>query len=102
MKWGLKMSSNFSARSFDGGTLFSIGLSAIVSVPVQPGQIGVRLNNVSGGTLFISGATGIASGYVLPSGDRYMDMAGDFYLSAAGATVVCSLIRVFNQKTSVI
>lgn len=77
---------------------YQVGLSSAIGVTVSPGQLNVAIQWISGGTLFIGGSSQFvgASGFMLVNagdGPLKLDLSGTFWLNAAGATVVCSVLK---------
>ena len=71
---------------------YDVGLSAIVEIPAVPGQLGMTIRRVNGGTMEIGGAsltwgtghicsnTEVGTGSIIPITDS-------IYVAASGATV---------------
>jgi hypothetical protein len=89
------MSSNFHGYSLNA-TMISVGTSSVLKLDTLPGQCGLILQYVSGGTLWFSGTSlAIGSGCVFQGAKdlNLPDFRGPIYLSATGATVVLNVIK---------
>lgn len=93
-------------RPYDVFTFYpeqiAISAGASLLVPAMPGQMGVQIKYLSGGSLLLSNigdSTGssnaIAQSYLFGTSEAplLVNMIGAFYLSAVGATAVANVIR---------
>lgn len=84
-----------------GVTAIVVGLSAVVKVPAEQGQLSGLFNiQAGGGTLFIAhGPSAAVATGVHVVADKLYELEGPavFYLSAAGATMTVGLVKRYSQ-----
>lgn len=81
------------------GSRLVLAPNTVTEVSVEPGQLGLNIKLLAGGTLEIGGATGASGqtfGLMYPININEIisvDMAGRFYVWASGATCTVALLR---------
>lgn len=76
----------------------SVGVSAITHITMGVNILGVNINFVSGGTLYMMGAsnavaTAVSLGVFVPSTGLYIDGAPELYLVAGGAAATVHITK---------
>ena len=71
-----------------------VGLSSIISVPVQAGQNAATIKFISGTTFLVGGATLTwGQGYPMATGEIInANFSGNIYFAASGSTAVLGLL----------
>lgn len=76
----------------------AVGISAITRLTLGAQVVGVKITHVSGGTLFMMGAsnavaTGVSLGVFIPSTGVSFEGYPDIYLVAAGAATIAHVVK---------
>lgn len=82
------------------GFRLAVGLSSVFGLTGLPGQIGIKVQYLSGGTLEIGGASLTwGQGAIMPTlvAPEVIQTAGTIYLVASGATTIVTGYRIMSN-----